>query len=77
MYSRPRARQNVPKPGNDQRLGDTMRVRHLLGLVNEFFMYSLVNRTWWLLPMMVLMTLMMLLITVGQTAAPYSLYAFF
>lgn len=54
-----------------------MRVRHLLGLVNEFVMYSLVNRTWWLLPIMVLMAVMMLLITVGQTAAPYSLYAFF
>lgn len=54
-----------------------MRARHLLGLVSEFFMYSLVNRTWWLLPIMVLMAMMMLVITVGQTAAPYSLYAFF
>jgi hypothetical protein len=54
-----------------------MRVRHLLGLVNEFFMYSVVNRTWWLIPVMLLTATMMLLITIGQTAAPYSLYAFF
>ncbi|HZJ26721.1 MAG TPA: DUF5989 family protein [Acidimicrobiia bacterium] len=54
-----------------------MRARHLLGLVNEFLMYSVVNRTWWLIPIMVLMAMMMLLITVGQSAAPYSLYAFF
>jgi hypothetical protein len=54
-----------------------MRVRHAFGLVNEIIRYSVVNRIWWLLPMMFVMTMMMLLIVVGQTAAPYSLYAFF
>jgi hypothetical protein len=54
-----------------------MRARHMVGLVNEFFRYSIVNRTWWLIPVMVLMATMLLLITIGQAAAPYSLYAFF
>jgi hypothetical protein len=54
-----------------------LRARHFFGVVNELVRYSFVNRTWWLLPLMFLAATMILLITIGQTAAPYSLYALF
>jgi hypothetical protein len=54
-----------------------MRAKHFVGLMNEFLMYSVVNRAWWVLPTALLLAAMMLLITIGQTAAPFTLYALF
>jgi hypothetical protein len=45
--------------------------------MNELLMYSVVNGSWWVLPLVCLLMAMVLLITVGQAAAPFSLYALF
>ena len=54
-----------------------MRLRHLFRLTGEFASYAVVNRVWWILPLMVLLGLLVVFITVGQAAAPYTLYTLF
>ena len=54
-----------------------LRVRHFGRTSKEFVEYALVNRVWWILPLMLLLTLATLLVVVGQAAAPITLYPMF
>ncbi len=54
-----------------------LRIRHFGRLVGDFASYAVVNRVWWILPMMMLLGLLVVFITVGQAAAPYTLYTLF
>ena len=47
------------------------------GLGGEFVAYSVVNRAWWVIPMVLLLAVVALAIVVGQAAAPYTLYTLF
>lgn len=46
-------------------------------LSGEFVAYTLVNGTWWLLPLVLVLALATLLIAAGQVAAPFTLYTVF
>ncbi len=54
-----------------------LRARHLFQLGGEFVAYAIVNRVWWLIPMMLLLAFATLLVVVGQAAAPVSIYPLF
>lgn len=54
-----------------------MRLRHTARLGVEFVRFSVVNRAWWLLPVMMLLAVVTVFIVVGQAAAPYTLYTLF
>lgn len=54
-----------------------MRARHLLRLVRDVSGYAVVNRAWWILPLMALLAVITVFIVVGQAAAPYTLYTVF
>jgi hypothetical protein len=53
------------------------RLRYTARLGSEFVSYSVVNRAWWVVPMVALLGLVALAIAVGQAAAPYTLYTLF
>ena len=54
------------------------RLRYTARLGSEFVSYSVVNRAWWVVPMVLLLGLVVALaIVVGQAAAPYTLYTLF
>ena len=46
-------------------------------LTGEFAVYTRVNRTWWVPPLILLLAIALMLITVGHVAAPYALYPLF
>lgn len=54
-----------------------LRLKHLGRLIGSFAGYAVVNRVWWILPLMVLLLLVGALIAVGQAAAPYTIYTLF
>ncbi|MEZ5166791.1 MAG: DUF5989 family protein [Acidimicrobiales bacterium] len=54
-----------------------LRLRHSLRLVRDLTGFALVNRVWWLLPLMVVLATITIFIVVGQVAAPYTLYTVF
>ncbi len=54
-----------------------LRVRHLFRLSGEFVAYAVINRVWWIIPLLVLLTVGTLLVVVGQAAAPVSIYPLF
>ena len=54
-----------------------LRARHLLHLVRDFTGYAVINRAWWVIPVMLLLALITIFIVVGQAAAPYTLYTVF
>ena len=39
--------------------------------------YSVTNRAWWVVPMVLLLAVIALAVVVGQAAAPYTLYTLF
>ncbi len=53
------------------------RARYTVRLGSEFVAYAVVNRVWWVIPLMVLLALAALLVVVGQAAAPVSIYPLF
>jgi hypothetical protein len=53
------------------------RLRHGVRLGGSFVSYSVTNRAWWVIPMVVLLAVIALAIVVGQAAAPYTLYTLF
>jgi hypothetical protein len=53
------------------------RMRYAARLGGEFVSYSVVNRAWWVVPMVLLLGVVALAIAVGQAAAPYTLYTLF
>jgi hypothetical protein len=54
-----------------------LRIRHSFRLMGEFVAYAIVNRSWWLPALACALALLMLLVVVGQTAAPVALYPLF
>jgi hypothetical protein len=54
-----------------------LRMRHFFRLCGEFLAYARINRAWWVIPPMILLALIMVLILVGQAAAPVTLYPLF
>ncbi len=54
-----------------------LRSRHLLRLVRDMTGFAIVNRVWWLLPLMLILAAVTVFIVVGQAAAPYTLYTVF
>lgn len=54
-----------------------LRIKHLFRLIGDFGSYAVVNRVWWIIPLMMLLGLVVVFITVGQAAAPYTLYTLF
>lgn len=54
-----------------------LRIKYLFRLMGDFGSYAVVNRVWWILPLMALLGLVVAFITVGQAAAPYTLYTLF
>lgn len=47
------------------------RLRHLGRLFAELTAYSLVNRVWWPVPLVLLLLLLGALIVIGQVSAPF------
>jgi hypothetical protein len=54
-----------------------LRARHLVRLSGDFLSYAVVNRAWWVLPLLLILALATLLIVVGQAAAPITIYPLF
>lgn len=54
-----------------------LRARHLSRLSADFLAYAVVNRAWWVPALTLLVAIATLLITVGQAAAPVTLYPLF
>ena len=53
------------------------RLRHGVRLGGSFVTYSVTNRAWLVVPMVLLLAVIALAIVVGQAAAPYTLYTLF
>ena len=53
------------------------RLRHAARLGGEFVSYSVVNRAWWVVPVVLVLAVVALAVVVGQAAAPYTLYTLF
>jgi hypothetical protein len=45
--------------------------------MHDFGAYAVVNRVWWILPLMAVLGLFAAFIVVGQAAAPYTIYTLF
>ena len=54
-----------------------LRLRHLVRLAGDLGSYAVVNRAWWIVPLMLVLGVLTAFITVGQAAAPYTLYTLF
>ena len=54
-----------------------LRLRHATRLAGDLVGYAVVNRVWWILPLVLLLGIASLLIVVGQAAAPVTLYPMF
>ena len=48
-----------------------MRLRHIGRLFLELFTYSVVNKVWWPIPLVILLLMVGLVAVIGQTAAPF------
>ncbi|MDD4872654.1 MAG: DUF5989 family protein [Kiritimatiellae bacterium] len=46
-------------------------LRHLGNLLKEFFQFAWKNKAWWIVPVVLTLLLLALLITVGQSSAPF------
>jgi hypothetical protein len=54
-----------------------LKARHLVRLSGDLVAYAVVNRAWWVPALTLLLALVALLITIGQAAAPVTLYPLF
>jgi hypothetical protein len=54
-----------------------LRLRHLYRLSGHFVAYAALNRAWWVPALTLVLALATLLVVVGQTAAPVTLYPLF
>ena len=59
------------------RLTPILRARHLVRLGADLAMFAVVNRAWWVPPLTLLLALAILLVIIGQAAAPVTLYPLF
>ena len=66
-----------PSPAGHVYHRRVLRVRHLARLSGDILAYAVVNRAWWVIPVMLLLGLATLLVVVGQAAAPVTLYPMF
>jgi hypothetical protein len=54
-----------------------LRLRHLFRLSGDLVAYAVINRAWWVPVLTLVLAMAALLITIGQTAAPVTLYPLF
>jgi hypothetical protein len=52
-------------------------VRHAARLGSDFAAYAVVNRVWWIVPLVLVLLSVAVLIVVGHAAAPLTLYPMF
>lgn len=52
-------------------------MRHFFRLVREIVQFSLLNRMWWFIPMMVLIGLVGFAVSATQTVVPVAVYTLF
>ena len=53
------------------------RVRHTLRLGRDLVAFAVLNGTWWILPLIVLVALLALGVAATQHALPYAVYTLF
>ncbi|WP_228723297.1 DUF5989 family protein [Desulfosediminicola flagellatus] len=46
-------------------------IKHLISLFKELFQFAVKNKTWWIVPLVVVFLGIGLLIVVGETSAPF------
>jgi len=54
-----------------------LRLKHLWRLTRDVVRYSMVNRVWWFVPMMLVLGLIALAVTTTQAAVPVAVYTLF
>jgi len=54
-----------------------LRLKHLGRLCRDVVRYSMVNRVWWFVPMMLVLGLIALAVTTTQAAVPVAVYTLF
>lgn len=54
-----------------------LRLRHSLRLAGEFWSYASLNRAWWLLPLLLILTLGFAAAGATQVVVPYTVYTLF
>lgn len=54
-----------------------LRIRHGLRLGADVVRLAVLNRMWWIVPVMLALAVVATLVAVGQAAAPYTLYTLF
>jgi hypothetical protein len=54
-----------------------VRARYVLRFPFEFGAFLVVNRAWWMLPLVFIIAAATFLVVVGQAVAPITLYSFF
>ena len=54
-----------------------LRARHLVRLAADLAAFAVINRAWWVPPLTFLLALAILLVIIGQAAAPVTLYHLF
>jgi hypothetical protein len=54
-----------------------LRLRCFFRLCGEFVAYSAINRSWWVLGLTLALAFATLLVTIGQAAAPITIYPLF
>ena len=59
------------------RLTPILRARHLVRLAADLTAFAVINRAWWVPPLTILLALAILLVIIGQAAAPVTLYPLF
>lgn len=47
------------------------KLRHVTALIKEFLHFARVHKAYWIVPLLVVLGLIVLLIAVGQTSAPF------
>ncbi len=69
------AARSTPRQAYDDSMG--LRLKHLWLLARDIGRFSLINRVWWFIPMMVLLGLIMLAVTTTQAVVPVAVYTLF
>ena len=54
-----------------------LRLKHFGRLTVDVTRFAFLNRVWWFLPMMVVLTLVMLAVTTTQAVVPIAVYTLF
>lgn len=54
-----------------------LRIKHSWRLVRDLVGFVVVNRTWWVLPIVVVVAIMSLAVTAANSALPYAVYTLF